>query len=442
MGAESAAVYLTRVHIMAGPCGTPLKGSLRSQSSAVMSSLLRQRCVALAMLLGLPTLAWYLWVCLTFYGGAFVSPDRRLLTHLPAPTLTAATLYLAWWSLQLLLHAGLPAHLRRGTPVAGGSPLTYRLNGWLSFWLTWAVLLAVLLLGVVSPGVAYDEFGPLMATANIVAFALAGYVYRLGARSPDRVRSAAGLYAYVMGRSLNPRVGDLDLKFFCESRPALLLWVVINASLAAKQYELHGSVTTPMLLVNAFQLLYVADFFFHEEALLTTWDIKHERFGWMLCWGCLVWVPFTFSIQAYYLVTHVHELTAVAIAALVTLNMTGYVIFRSVNLQKHRFRRDPARHVWGQPPAFIRTASGVLLLTSGWWGVARHLNYLGDLLMGLAWCLPTGIEHPLPYFYFVYFFILLIHRERRDHAMCLQKYGEAWEAYCRKVRWRIVPGLY
>ena len=62
--------------------------------------------------------------------------------------------------------------------------------------------------------------------------------------------------------------------------------------------------------------------------------------------------------------------------------------------------------------------------------------------MGLAWCLPTGFAHPLPYFYFVYFVILLVHRERRDHAMCLQKYGDRWEAYCRKVPWRIVPGLY
>jgi protein-S-isoprenylcysteine O-methyltransferase Ste14 len=197
-----------------------------------------------------------------------------------------------------------------------------------------------------------------------------------------------------------------------------------------------------MLLVNAFQFFYVADYFFHEEAILTTWDIRHERFGWMLCWGCLVWVPFTFSIQAYYLVTHAHDLPAAATAGIVALNLVGYAVFRSANLQKHRFRRDPSRPVWGRPPEYIRTGSGALLLTSGWWGLARHFNYFGDLLMGLAWCLPAGFAHPLPYFYIVYFLILLIHRERRDHAMCRQKYGRDWEAYCRKVRWRIVPGLY
>ena len=408
----------------------------------MIAHVLRQRALAVAMLVGLPALTWYLWTCLTFFDGALVVPAAGALSNIPAPTTTAVAIYLGWWVLQLVLHLGLPARLRDGTRLSDGPPLAYRLNGWTSFWITGLAVIAAVWLGIVPAGIAYDQFGPLLGTANIVAFALAAYVFVSGRSSADRDAAADPLREYVMGRSLNPRIGQLDLKFFCESRPSLLLWVVINASLAARQYELHGTVTTPMLLVNAFQLLYVADFFFHEEALLTTWDIKHERFGWMLCWGCLVWVPFTFSIQAYYLVTHVHDLSPLATAAIVALNMTGYAIFRSVNLQKHRFRRDPSRPVWGRPPDYIRTASGALLLTSGWWGVARHFNYFGDLLMGLAWCLPTGFAHPLPYFYFVYFVILLVHRERRDHAMCLQKYGDRWEAYCRKVPWRIVPGLY
>src|SRR2546422_11390390 len=68
--------------------------------------------------------------------------------------------------------------------------------------------------------------------------------------------------------------------------------------------------STAMLLVNAFQVLYVADYFFHEDAILTTWDIKHEKFGWMLAWGDLVWVPFTYTIQAYYLVDRSEEHTS------------------------------------------------------------------------------------------------------------------------------------
>jgi protein-S-isoprenylcysteine O-methyltransferase Ste14 len=218
--------------------------------------------------------------------------------------------------------------------------------------------------------------------------------------------------------------------------------VAIDLSLAAKQYALHGVVTTPMLLVCAFHVWYVADYFFHEDAILTTWDIKHEKFGWMLCWGDLVWVPFTYTIQSYYLVDHPHELPVAGTIGIIALNLFGYVIFRGANIQKHRFRKNPERLIWGKKPEYIETARGSLLLTSGWWGIARHLNYLGDLCMALAWCLPTGFEHPLPYFYFVYFLILLVHRERRDHAMCQHKYGPDWDAYCRRVPWRIIPGLY
>jgi len=391
--------------------------------------------------LALPPLTYYFWLCLRDHGGALVAPSLGvLMRNVPAPTTRALALYGAWLALQIILQLWAPGRVQAGVPLADGSRLGYRLNGCVSFWISLAVVLAAVVGGVIPAGVVFDEFGPLLTTANLVACALALGLYvqgrRAGATTGDPIRD------YFMGTTLNPRVGGLDLKYFCESRPGLILWVLFDLSLAGAQYERHGTVTTAMLLVTAFQFLYVADYFFHEEAILTTWDIKHEKFGWMLAWGDLVWVPFTYTIQAYYLVDHVHALSPPATAGIVVLNMAGYAVFRASNIQKHRFRRDPTRPVWGRPPAYIRTATGSLLLTSGWWGIARHLNYLGDLAMALAWCLPTGLEHPLPYFYFVYMIVLLVHRERRDHAVCQAKYGADWDAYCRKVRWRIVPGVY
>ncbi|HEY8431982.1 MAG TPA: hypothetical protein VIL20_26575, partial [Sandaracinaceae bacterium] len=82
------------------------------------------------------------------------------------------------------------------------------------------------------------------------------------------------------------------------------------------------------------------------------------------------------------------------------------------------------------------------LLVSGWWGLARHTNYLGDLMMALAWCLACGFSSIVPYFYFIYFAPLLINRERRDHALCKAKYGADWDEYCRRVPYRIIPYVY
>ncbi len=63
-----------------------------------------------------------------------------------------------------------------------------------------------------------------------------------------------------------------------------------------------GYVTTPLLLVCAFHGLYVLDALWLEKAILTTMDITTDGFGFMLAFGDLAWVPFTYSLQARYLV--------------------------------------------------------------------------------------------------------------------------------------------
>jgi protein-S-isoprenylcysteine O-methyltransferase Ste14 len=397
-------------------------------------------------LIALPLVVYYLWLCVTFYDGSLVWPasldqPRNWLSRFPMPTLRAAAIYGGWVLLQVVLQIAAPGKVCEGTPLADGSRLKYKLNGWFSFCITLAVVFLAVWAGWLAPTLAYDHFGALLTTVNLAAFGFSLVLYLTG---PTHAGQGRGnfFYDYFMGVSLNPRIGAFDLKFFCESRPGLIAWVVINFSLAAKQYELHGTVTTPMILVLAFHFLYIADYFWHEEAILTTWDIKHEKFGWMLCWGDLVWVPFTYTLQAHYLVSHTHELPVWGTLAIVVLNLVGYYLFRSSNLQKHHFRKDPEALIWGRKPTYLETSSGTRLLTSGWWGVARHINYLGDLLMGLAWCLPCLFAHVLPYFYIIYFLILLLHRERRDHALCLRKYGADWQKYCAQVRWRILPGVY
>lgn len=46
----------------------------------------------------------------------------------------------------------------------------------------------------------------------------------------------------------------------------------------------------------------------------------------------------------------------------------------------------------------------------------------GDLLMALAWSLPTAFDTPVTYFYVSYFLVLLIHRQYRDDENCEKKY--------------------
>lgn len=48
-------------------------------------------------------------------------------------------------------------------------------------------------------------------------------------------------------------------------------------------------------------------------------DIVHDGFGFMLAFGDLVWVPFTFTCQAHYLVSHPSELSTLFIAVIITI---------------------------------------------------------------------------------------------------------------------------
>ena len=72
------------------------------------------------------------------------------------------------------------------------------------------------------------------------------------------------VYDFFMGRELNPRIGTFDLKVFCELRPGLIGWCVLDIAMATKQYQNLGYVTNSMWMVCAFQIYYVLDSFLAE----------------------------------------------------------------------------------------------------------------------------------------------------------------------------------
>jgi delta14-sterol reductase len=395
------------------------------------------------MIVGLPLLTWYFAIAFVHYDAALVWPDAAFWSHLQPPSVASVGFYALWIAFQALLAALLPGRTAEGAPLPDGRRLEYRLNGLLALALTIGLAAVGVALGWVPAGLLYDEFGALVTTANLVVLLGCVGLVALGRRQADADELRLNLLeAYTVGACRNPRIGGFDLKFFCESRPSMILWVLVDLSLAAKQLQLHGEVSNAMILVCFFQVLYVTDYFVFEDAILSTWDIKHENFGFMLGWGCLVWIPFAYSLQPLYLVAHPEPLPGWGAAGVLLLNLIGFTIFRSSNLQKHRFSSDPMKPIWGAKPEFIRTQQGNLLLTSGWWGIARHSNYLGDWLMGLSWSLACGFGRLLPYFYPAYFAVLLLHREWRDGKHCAKKYCADWDRYTAKVRWRIVPGIY
>ncbi|XP_017381904.1 delta(14)-sterol reductase LBR isoform X3 [Cebus imitator] len=312
--------------------------------------------------------------------------------------------YLLWFLIQALFYLLPVGKVVEGMPLIDGRRLKYRLNGFYAFILTFAVIGTCLFQGVEFHYV-YRHFLQFALAATVFCVVLSVYLYMRSLKAPRKDLSPASsgnaVYDFFIGRELNPRIGTFDLKYFCELRPGLIGW----------------------------------------EAVLTTMDIIHDGFGFMLAFGDLVWVPFIYSFQAFYLVSHPNEVSWPMASLMIVLKLCGYIIFRGANSQKNAFRKNPSDPKLSHLKT-IHTSTGKNLLVSGWWGFVRHPNYLGDLIMALAWSLPCGFNHILPYFYVVYFTMLLVHREARDEYQCKKKYGVAWEKYCQRVPYRIFPYIY
>lgn len=372
---------------------------------------------------------------------------------------------LAWFVFQVLLERFLPCELVQGNFIQNNpkyGKLTYRINGHLAFWVTLLVTQAgwptwhepsqTIQFGRMPlQTLLYDHYATLALASILLCTMLSTSLYissfsKTPTGGPKILavggNSGVAVYDFFMGRELNPRSGysNFDWKEFCELRPGLIGWVLLNLACLQQQYETLGYVTGSMLLINLFQGFYVWDAQYQERAILTTMDIATDGFGYMLVFGDMCWVPFTYSAQARYLVKHDPHLSVGTLAAIVVLYMLGFFIFRGANGQKDVFRRNPndpeVSHL-----TYLETKRGTKLLTSGWWGMARKINYTGDYIMGLTWCLLCGVDSIVPYYYAIYFVILLIHRSIRDDQMCHEKYGDDWLAYKQRVPYRFVPGI-
>lgn len=294
-------------------------------------------------------------------------------------------------------------------------------------------------LGLLSPTLAYEEHAGLMSVVLLLSLLLSIYLYLSGRR---RGHHGSGALAqdWWMGVELNPSLFGLDLKLFA-LKPAMLGWLMLNLSCAAEQVRREGALSLGMAVYQVLAATYVLDYFWFEPMMLSTWDIIAENWGFMLVFGDLWWIPLAFSAQAFYLVAAPPAPLSYHLAALLCF-LLGFAIFRQSNLQKDAFKRDPSVPIWGRVPE----ALGGRLLVAGWWGVLRKPNYLGDLLIALAFSLPCGSPWSAtsywPWLYPAYLLVLLLHRQQRDDHKCALKYGPLWTAYTERVPYALFPGIY
>ena len=335
----------------------------------------------------------YLWIAWRFHDGALFYPAglsdlglffaqvwERIVEH-AVPSWRTFAIYWAFLAAQGLMAALLPGLEIKGLPLPsrGGRRLVYRCNGITAWWLTLAGVAVLHVTGIFSLQTIYEQFGAFMIAAMITANAIAIAVY-VGARVTGNAERMSGnvLYDFFMGAWLNPRIGMLDLKMWAEIRVSWLTLFLLTASAAAHQYAAYGTLSSPMIFMLLAHFLYANACMKGEECIPTTWDIFHEKWGWMLIFWNLAGVPFVYCFGAMYIASRPpFELSLPLTAFCFALLIGAYYVWDTANSQRNRFRmqlngsyvkrRAFPQLPWGtlEHPRYMDTAAGSKLLVDG-----------------------------------------------------------------------------
>jgi delta14-sterol reductase len=347
------------------------------------------------------------------------------------------------YALILALHLLLPAR-----KVAGyvrdrdtGKPLRYRLNGPL-------VLLAAVILwalagrtGLLPWDWLYSHCWPGLAGA--CAF---GLLFSLAALLPVQGSDRHFLSDFYLGRSENPQYlkGRVDAKMYLYLAGAVMLTLNL-LSCFAHHRAIYGAGSSPGVALYCFLFFwFVTDYLVFERVHLYTYDFVAERVGFKLGWGCLAFYPYFYAVGLWTAAELPDPRTAPCLLfAYGCVFFAGWILSRGANMQKFLFKTEPERALLGILKPRILTDGNHSLLCGGFWGVSRHVNYLGELLMAAGLTLALGRPALwVAWLYPLYYVLLLVPRERADERRCAVKYGELWDEYVRRVPRRIIPRLY
>lgn len=343
----------------------------------------------------------------------------------------------------LVAHLILPARKVEGyaRDEHSGELLRYRLNGLPVFVVCVALWFALGYTGVMPWDWLWRHRWTGATGACVLGLLVAAAVVRA---APPRGKSL--LSDYYLGRRENPQMfnGRADAKMYLYLAGATLLQLNL-LSFAAHHHITHPADLSPgVVLYVALFTWFICDYLVFEHVHLYTYDLVAERLGFKLIWGCLAWYPYFYGVGLWSVAERANPQAPQWLYLLSALIFFGgWMLARGANMQKFAFKRNPERAFLGVLAPRTVSDGQSTLLCSGFWGISRHVNYLGELLMATGLALSLGWPLALgPWLYPLYYLVFLVTRERDDDRRCARKYGSLWDQYREQVRWRIIPRVY
>ncbi|KAK1565929.1 ergosterol biosynthesis ERG4/ERG24 family protein [Colletotrichum navitas] len=425
----------------------------------------------LSLMIGFPLIMWYMWIGAEYYEGRLPLPEpgqswsdfglhlARLVREGAYPTAKAWVAYWVFFIGEALMYCYMPGVMNYGRPLhhEGGKKLPYYCSAFTSFYATLVIAATLHITKVFPLYTLIDEFGSIMTVAILSGF-LNSFIVYFQATLRGRTHRVTGypIYDFFMGVELNPRIGILDFKMFYEVRIPWFILFLITCSVGARQYEIYGYISKEVVFLGFAHYLYTNACAKAEQMIITSWDMYFEQLGFLLTFWNMAGVPFTYCHCALYLAYHdpsEYSWNPYALAAFTVTYVFFYWMWDSANGQKNAFRHQEKGQLvkrktfpqvpWQaiENPKVIETDAGDRIMVDGWFAIIRKPNYVPDMFFSFAWGMITGFKSPFPWFYFVFFMVMIIHRTNRDINRCRRKYGEAWKRYEKDVPYLFIPYL-
>jgi len=357
--------------------------------------------------------------------------------------LTPLFVFIAFFVMQLIL----PGRKVTGyvVDVETGEPRSYRLNGILVF----AVAIAVWAFEI--GGLPRDWF----YRSSVYAVA-GGTVLTI-------IMTTIGVFSYPQGKVKNRFLAwwfgrAQEIQFFKGRFDVKMYFYVVGGTMlslnclsgAVWHYREFGDDANPgVYLYAGFFTFYVFDYFVFERVQLYTYDLIHENVGFKLFWGGLIVYGWLYIMPLWGMAVHPDPGFEgfgrwVWLIGAPAMFFFGWCISRGANMQKYTFKRWPDRKFLGfLEPEYIE-AGDRKILCNGFWGPARHFNYMGEGFFCLSVALVFGhFTNLWAWTYFACIVSLFTYRQLDDDKHCEEKYGaEKWAEYKARVKYRIIPGIY
>ncbi|XP_054152972.1 uncharacterized protein LOC128951733 [Oppia nitens] len=366
---------------------------------------------------------------------------------------TAIGLLLGWG----LISLHLPAKPYNGPITSNGFTPKYWHTGFRFYLISMAITVPLLYIYRVSH--LFDKLYDFTGNLIVFGFIVCLFLYIKGLLWPSKGlhnRTGNPIFDYYWGIELYPHLSArISLKILIICRFGLILWQYIVLLCWKSNYEslANGQFNYALTASTILQSIYLAKFFYWEDGYMNTIDTSVDRFGYMVCWGCIAYVPGFYPITSLYL--SVQPLNPNYTFQVFLLNLLCGIAVIGLNYwsdqQKLVFRATNGKCIiWGKPAKLIRAeyeddfgkVRKSILLTSGFWGLTRHINYTFELMSTFLWCIPSLFNSPVPYLYLLFLTVLLIHRSVRDDNKCAKKYGKYWQQYKGVVKYQMIPYVY